>query len=74
MLNPELLEESDYKDFLALKDIYDEENIAEVISKVKDCIVDVLDNRDAFFTTKVFFKPKGKKRVALYSGLYILPG
>ena len=45
MLNPELLEESDYKDFLALKDIYDEENIAEVISKVKDCIVDVLDNR-----------------------------
>lgn len=61
MLNPELLEESDYKDFLALKDIYDEENIAEVISKVKDCIVDVLDNRDAFFTTKVFFKPKGKK-------------
>ena len=61
MLNPELLEESDYRDFLALKDIYDEENIAEVISQVKARIFEVLDKENVFFTTRVFFKPKGQK-------------
>ena len=74
MLNPELLEESDYKDFLALKDIYDEENIAEVISQVKARIFEVLDKENVFFTTRVFFKPKGQKEGNTVLGLSIPHG
>lgn len=58
MLSPELLDEADYQAFRALKDIFDEENITRTICDVEQRLSLILDDPDAFFQTKVFFKQK----------------
>lgn len=60
MLNPELLEENDYQDFCALKDSFDKETIRRIIDLVKKRLEIILNDKDVFFKTKVFFKPKGQ--------------
>lgn len=61
MLNPELLDEMDYRNFLALRDSFDEEKITSAIHDVQKKLTLILDDKDEFFSIKVYFKPKGQK-------------
>ncbi len=61
LLNPELLEENDYQAFWNLRDVFNKENISRTINGVQSRLEQILDEKDVFFKTNVYFKPKNQK-------------
>lgn len=57
IVNQELLTQDDKKEFEALRDIFDKENINQWIDRVHNRLSELIDS-DAFLKAKVYFKPK----------------
>ena len=57
IVNQELLTQEDKKEFEALRDIFDEENINRWIDRVSNRLKEIVDG-DEFLRAKVYFKPK----------------
>lgn len=60
-INEFLLDKDDYLKFLKLSDKFNQPLLETEINRVKDQLEKILDNKDYYFETKVFFNPKGTK-------------
>ena len=69
IVNQELLMQDDKKEFEALRDIFDKENINQWIDRVHNRLIDLVDG-DEFLQAKVYFKPKKYEDGAVFRPLH----